>query len=160
MNWVRAWAVGILLLAGCGENSQTVDLRPFLSAGVSYTDGTSFSTRYHFMLAEPSLLGIWSKNDAQGSRTRDDDRNLSEEEAAELRELVEDIRLSAPSQLGECLEDTALLTLRLRDAMFEETLYPTDPERQACNGAELFANKEDVQAFLDACRALLPEPVL
>jgi hypothetical protein len=157
---MRAWAVGVLLLAGCGENSQTVDLQGALSAGVSYTDGMSFSTRYAFIPAEQSLLGIWSKRDSQGSRSTDKDRNLSEEEASELRELIESIRLSEPSQPGECWEDTASLTFLLRDAGGMEHRYPTDPERQACNEAELFANKGDVQAFLDACRALLPEPIL
>lgn len=159
MKWMRAWAIGVLLLAGCGESSQTVDLRGVASASVSSTDGMSFSTRYAFIPAEQSLLGIWSKRDSQGSRSTDKDRNLSEEETSELRELIESIRLSEPSQPGECWEDTASLTLLLRDTGGMEHLYPTDPERQACNGAELFANKKDVQAFLDACRALLPDPI-
>ena len=162
MKWMGTWVSLTLLLAACGESTRTdVDLQEVAHASVSYADGMTFSTRYTFALSERVLLGAWSKNGpAQGYRSKEESLSLSEEQASQLQSLIDGIRLSEPRQSGECWEDTASLSLQLTDAEGAEHRYPTDPERQRCNGAELFAEEEDVQAFLDACRALLPEPAL
>lgn len=160
MKWMGAWAALALCLAGCGESAR-VDLEGVAHASVSYVDGMSFSTRYTFALSERVLLGQWSQNGpGQGYRSEEDNRSLSEAEAAQLQNLIDAIRISEPSQAGQCWEDTASLSFQLTDTAGTERRYPTDPERQRCNNAKLFAEKDDVQAFLDACRALLPEPEL
>lgn len=161
-KWMGAVAALALLLTGCGEGApKAVELQGVAHASVSYADGMTFSTRYSFALSERLLLGQWSRNGpGQGYRSEEDSRSLSEAEAAQLQALVEGIHLSEPSQSGECMEDVASLSFQLTDAGGSVSRYPTDPERQHCNNAKLFAQKEEVQAFLDGCRALLPEPEL
>lgn len=161
-KWMGAVTALVLLLTGCGEGAPTsVELQDVTHASVSYADGMTFSTRYSFALAERVLLGKWSKNGpTQGYRAQEDSRSLSEEEAAQLQALVEGIHLYEPSQSGECWADVPSLSLQLTDTGGSVSRYPTDPERQRCNNAERFAQTEDVQAFLDGCRALLPEPKL
>ncbi|KFE65454.1 hypothetical protein [Hyalangium minutum] len=161
MKWMGAWAALALCLAGCGESATNVDLDGVAHASVSYGDGMSFSTRYTFALSERVLLGKWSQNGpGPGYRSEEDSRSLSEAEAAQLQELVNAIHISEPSQSGQCWEDTASLSFQLTDTTGTERRYPTDPERQRCNNTKLFAEKDDVQAFLDGCRALLPEKEL
>jgi hypothetical protein len=157
MKGMGAWAAAILLLAACG-GSKDVDLQGVAHASVSYSDGMSFSTRFTFALSEQVLRGAWSEHGPGGFRSREQDRDLSEGGAAQLQDLLDAIRISVPSGSGKCWEDTASLSLELTDAAGSKQRYPTDPERQRCNDAKLFAEKEDVQAFFDACRALLPDP--
>jgi hypothetical protein len=154
------WAALVLLLAGCGEGARTdLNLQDVAYATVSHADGTTFSTSYTFVLSERVLLGRWSKNGpGQGYRFREEDLSLSAEQADTLQSLIDGIHIVEPGGSGECWEDTAALSLEVTDDQGSERRYPTDPEKERCNGAKLFAEKEDVQAFLEACRALLPEP--